>query len=480
MSSTDGDRGKLRPVFRLVDLASLSMSSVAPIFSVAAAGGAMVSAAGRAVPLAVVLVALPFLVCSWIFLSLNQHFPHAGASYHWARRIVHVQYSHLQAWVLLMAYFWSLPPILIPAARFTLAAWGIAHPGAGLQIGVALAWATLAGAVLLRGAQMTARVTQAFLGIELASVLTMAVVGYGRWSRFHAGLSQLALGHARWPGVIVCMVIAATIVDGWEIDSYAAEEARRPRVTPGWGGVVGATAVVAYYLLIWPILLHEVPMASLAASDDVLTTWSRTAAPALLPVIRVAVIASTAGSLWLTTFILSRALFAMARDGILPVGLGRLTGRRVPGWAVVLPIASAMAVVSLEWVLPSVRAWFSVVLGAAGFFLVAEFWLDGVNMVVFLTRHHRRLRHGLNPHHHRLLWVGAIFVVLSLGALEALFFRYGPRYLGAGIDWVTVGMIGLGGVYVFSLWRRGRPARTVIAVGDPWEEEKVQEGGGPK
>ncbi len=462
----DGPHARLHQVFELVDLSSLSISSVAPIFSVAAAGAAMVQTAGAAVPLATVLIAVPFIICSWIFLSLNQHYPSAGASYHWSRQIFGISYSNFQAWIVIMAYFWSIPPILIPAAQFSLAALGIVHPGASLQILFALLWALFAGGVLLGGAKMTARITQVFLVVEIVSVVAMGLLGYLLWGKRAPGAPGMSFTHIHWAGVIVCMVIASTIVDGWEIDSYAAEEAQKPRLTPGWGGIIGAAAVVLYYLIIWPILLHEVPLGALTRSSDVLTTWSLRVAPAFLPWLRIAVIASTAGSLWLTTFILSRALFAMARDGVMPRWLGQLSARHVPRWAITFPIAAAMAVIMLQMLLPSVEALFALVLSAAGFFLVAEFFLDGLNMMVFLVRHHHILRHEFKAHHHVLLFLGAAFVTVSLGSLEVMFFIVGPRYIGAGIDWVTGGMVLLGGAYVLWLRLSRRTQRTVAVFAD--------------
>jgi amino acid transporter len=207
-------------------------------------------------------------------------------------------------------------------------------------------------------------------------------------------------------------------------------------------------------------------MGSLQNSTDVLTTWSSRISPAFLPWLRLAVIASTAGSLWLTTFILSRALFSMSRDGVMPLWIGRLTLRKVPRWAIIVPIAIAMAVILLETFLPSMEALFALVLSAAGFFLVAEFFLDSVNMLAFLIRHHRTVRHALTPHHHALLFIGAIFVALMLGALEILFFIEGPRYIGAGIDWVTGAMLLAGGAYVIWLHFSGHAQHTVSVFAD--------------
>ena len=374
--------GSLHRFFQLFDLGTLSVSSVAPIFSVAAAGSVMAQAAGAAVPLAIVLIAIPFILCSWIFLSLNQHFPNAGASYHWSRRIIGIDFSNFQAWIIILAYFWSIPPILIPAAQFTYRALGIPHPGNLLQILGAMFWAVFALIVLLFGARMTARVTQIFLVIEVLSVAFMAVIGYAHWGPAAVGAADFSFSHLNWGGVIVCMVVAATIVDGWEIDSYASEEAKKPRITPGWGGIIGAVSVVAYYLLIWPLLLHQLPLDRLSTTSDTLSLWAGTVAPGLLPYFRIAIICSTAGSLWLTTFILSRALYAMGRDGVMPNWVAGLNRFGVPHWPVVLPMGLSMIVVALQMFFPSTRDLFNLVLSAAGFFLVGEFLLDGINMLV--------------------------------------------------------------------------------------------------
>ncbi|MDA8337030.1 MAG: APC family permease [Peptococcaceae bacterium] len=455
MIETNPTHGKLRQAFQLFDLSTLSVSSVAPMFSVAAAGGAMAQAAGAAVPLAIVLIAIPFLLCSWIFLSLNQHFPNAGASYHWSRRIIGINYSNYQAWIVIMAYFWSIPPILLPAATFTLGALGINSPSNALQMLVAILWALFAAAVLLWGPRLTARVTQIFLFVEVVSVLAMAIIGYASWGPAVTGAADFSFQHIHWVGVVVCMVIAATIVDGWEIDSYASEEAHKPRITPGWGGIIGALSVVVYYLTIWPLLLHQVPLQTLQNSSNTLGTWGAAVMPHFLSLLRIAVIASTAGSLWLTTFILSRALFAMSRDGLMAKWVGALNKHCVPRMAIIIPIMSSIAVVLMQVFFPSMQALFSVVLSAAGFFLVAEFLFDGINMFAFLVLHHKTVRHSMKKHRHMGLLLASVVVVASLSVVEVLFFIYGPKYIGSGIDQTIIAMFLLGIIYIIWLkWHK--------------------------
>ena len=57
------------------------------------------------------------------------------------------------------------------------------------------------------------------------------------------------------------------------------------------------------------------------------------------------ILLSTAGGLWLTSYILTRALFAMGRERLIPAGFGRLNRHRVPHVAIVVTLASALLVV---------------------------------------------------------------------------------------------------------------------------------------
>ncbi|MCY0880163.1 MAG: APC family permease [Firmicutes bacterium] len=450
---------RLNPVLELVDLSALSVSSVAPIFSVAAAGGLLVRIAGHAVIWAIVLVAIPFLLSSWLFLLLNRAFPHAGASYHWARRIVGRDYSNFQSWIILMAYLWSIPPILIPAASLTLSLAGFHHPPLSWVLAASGLWTGLAAAILLAGARATAAVTRLFLAAEAISVVVMGIWGGLDWHRAAVGSGRAPV---HWSAVLVAMVLAATIVDGWEIDSYAAEESKKPRAAPGWGGLVGALMVVLYYVVIWPILLHEVPLPALARSPDVLITWSLRAAPQMVDLFRIAVLASTAGSLWLTTYILSRALYAMARDGIMPRWLDGVNRHQAPASAILGPLAMAYAVTCSQFLWPFLHNVFALVLGTAGFFLVAEFWLDGINALVWIWRFRALMKRNLPGYLRGIVLGVALTVVISLGTLEVLFWLWGPRDIGRGIDGVILGMLAVGAARVF--WLRARVAQSTVTA----------------
>jgi amino acid transporter len=452
----------------LADLSSLSVSSVAPLFSIAAAGQVLVQLMGPHVMWAVLAVAVPFVMSSWIFKLLNSHFPNAGASYHWSRRVLGPRVSEYQSWILLMAYFWSIPPIMIPAAQQTLTLLRAPSTPDAVILFSAL-WVAISAGVLLRGSRATARVTQVFLAMEVAAIAVMVVVGAGHW---HPVSVPRAFSFS-WSHLVVAMVVGATIVDGWEIDSYAAEESRRPRQNPGTGGVVGALMVLAYYGATWSILLHNVPVAQLAAHHDVFKAWVLAVMPHAGPSSRwvlLPVLASTAGSLWLTTFILSRALYAMGRDRILPVGFTRRNAEGAPVWAILAPSALGLAVVSASLFWPSVTELFNLLLSSAGFFLVLEFLVDSITATVFLTtQHHTAFPHGWDRHRHRMLALVSILTSAWLGGIVALFFVLNSSLLGAHIHQLLLAMLGLGLVYVVARRRSGRRDTVFVFEPDPGE-----------
>ncbi len=452
-----GGERRLVQVFHLWDLVPLSVSSVGPLFSVAATGGVMAAQAGWWTLPAIAVLAVPFVVSSFVFRLLNRHFPHAGASYHWSARVIGRSASRYQAWILILAYFLSIPPIAIPAGSYTLALVAPHYRAPAIvQLAVTLFWITFAAVPLLLGGRPTARLTQVFFAVEMVSLAAFGVVGALSWHRLAV---PIHFGPPPIGGILVVAVVAATILDGWEIDSYAAEEARKPRDDPGLGGIIGAIGALLFYAILYPLMLGETPLHSLANSVDPLAVWAHRLVPGAPWMMLIPILLSTAGGLWLTSFILTRALYAMGRERLIPGGFARLNRRRVPDVAIFVTLGSALVVVAVQLFVSSLSSFFDLVLSGAGFFLLAEFFLDSVTAGVFLTVGHRRLPDvQLNPHRHRLLLLGSLFSSAVMGALLVAFFFYGPKAIGGGVDEIFAVLLALGVVFAWVTRKRTTPS----------------------
>lgn len=449
----------LRQVFHIFDLFPLSVSSIGPVFSVAATGGVMAADAGWWALPAIVLLAIPFVVAAFVFRLLNRHFPQAGASYHWSSRVMGRRVSQYQAWILILAYFFSIPPIAIPAATYTLQL--VAphyHAPNELVVLVTVFWIVFAAIPLLLGSRPTAQITKAFFVLEMVSLAFFGILGL---AKLHTTGVPIHFGPIPIGGMLVVAVVAATVLDGWEIDSYAAEESARPRKDPGISGVIGAMLALVFYAILYPLMFAEVPMRTLASGNDSdpLALWSMRVLPSAHWLILIPVLASTAGGLWLTTFILTRALYAMGRESLIPKRFGSVSRRQVPQFATITVLALTLAVVVVQLFVSSLGNFFNLVLSAAGFFLLAEFFFDILTAIVFLTWRHRQLPDvSIQPHTHRWLLVGAIFSALVMGFLLVAFFIFGPRAIGGGIDQTLVVMLALGLVFVAVTAHRVRKA----------------------
>ena len=463
--------GRLRPaVFHLADLVPLSTSSVAPAFSIAAAYGVMVSFAGPQAIMSVIVAFPLFLFSALIFRQLNIHFPHAGASFFWGTSVIGRRYGGFQAWVVTLAYFLSLPPILLPAGEYTLQLASSLEWVPPSVVGnleweavMGIGWALVAAVPLLLGAKPTARFTEAFFGIEIAilaiflgiglSVLPGHVINPIRPSWFFStAINPLSFSLA--------LVAVATILDGWEIDSYASEESEKPRKDPGIGGIIGAFGALLFYAILYPLMLGETPLHALANSTDPLAVWSQRLVPSAPWIMLIPILLSTAGGLWLTSFILTRALYAMGRERLIPASFAKLNRNHVPHVAVLAALGTAGVVVSLQLFVTSLGSFFNLVLSGAGFFLLAEFLLDSVTGVIFLSVGHRRMPEmSLQPHQHRLLLVGAIFSSVVMAALLIAFFIFGPTAIGNGIDETLAALLGCG--FAFAWWTKKRTRETV-------------------
>ncbi|NON63431.1 APC family permease [Acidianus sp. RZ1] len=419
-----------REVLHILDLIPLSTSSVAPTFSIAAAYGSMVAIMGSNAIMAVVVSFPLFLFSSFILRKLNRKSPHAGASYHWGMKFMGKKYGSFQFWVVTLAYFLSLPPIIIPAGEYTLDLLyrlGIITRMIEMSVFwdsiVGIFWAIFASIPLLLGAKPTARFTEVFLVMELIILSSFIVLGLislpehvinqfsWNWLFSISWISSLPT----FLGLAATMVIVATILDGWEIDSYSSEESKKPHKWPGTSGIIGLVSVFIIYLITMPIMTIETPISALSVSVDPLARWASYVIPGFVWLMDIAVIASTASSLWLTAYILSRAWYAAGREGLMPSFFSKVNKYGSPSSAIIIMTIAEIAVQLLELTSPTILSFFVIMLSAAGTFLLMEFGIDALTSTfIFFKQRGNWFYKLISP-----ITVTAMFLIISLGIVNS-------------------------------------------------------------
>ncbi len=441
---------RLVPVLALRDLVVVAAASMGPAFSLATTMGAMVAAAGRWTWLALLAVTVLMAMIAAGYERLGERMRDAGSSYAWVRAAFGPAAGAYAAWVLLVANVFAVLATALPAATYTLDVLAPARAGdAPMTAAVACAWIAGASLLLWYGLRPTALLAAALLAAELVVLAGAAVAAV---AHPHAGAVAFAAPAALdGAGFVAAIVLGVWMIDGWEVCASTAEEARGPSSAPGIGGLAGL-ALTAAVLLLAIAAFDRVGSATgfAAHPEDALAYVGGLLGGGWPPVLAVTVLVSLAASLQTTLVYLTRSVYAMGRDGLLPSALGTLDRRAEPAVSI-----AAIALLSAAFALAtgfssSARDAFGLALRGTAWFLGALFVLSaGAAVHVFAADPSRR-------------WSGAVLPGTAAAVLAAVLLMS-----LRGDDLSTRGFILIAAIIGLPLavWRGRSAARAVLKQG---------------
>lgn len=143
----------------------------------------------------------------------------------------------------------------------------------------------------------------------------------------------------------VVLVFVSFAYSGWNAVAYIATELKNPERTLPRALLIGTTLVTVLYMLLNLSYLLAVPTHELAGVEEVgfvvgQRLWGTAAADLISMLIALTLLCPISAMLMVGP----RIAEAMARDGFLPQGLGRLNRRHVPSRAVALQTVLAVAI----------------------------------------------------------------------------------------------------------------------------------------
>jgi len=361
-------------VLGLRDLIVVAAASMGPAFSIATTMAAMVAAAGRWTWLALVVVAVLMAMIALGYKRLGERVRDAGSSYAWIRVAFGDEAGAYGAWVLVVASIFAVVVTALPAGTYTLDLVAPALSTNGLAVAlVACGWILAAAWVLWSGLRPTAVLALVLLVAEVAILAAAAVAAAS-----HPRPDAVAFDPAplAWGGFVSAVVFGVWMIDGWEVCASTAEEAEGARSVPGWGGLLGLALTSVILLGAIAAFSRIGSAAGFAAHDSdalayaggLLGGWWR------LP-LTVTVLVSLAASLQTTLVYLTRSIYAMGRDGLLPRALGELDRRAQPVRSIAL-----ITLLSLAFTLPAAIS--PTAKGAFDFALKGTSWYVGLLFVM--------------------------------------------------------------------------------------------------
>ena len=312
------------------------------VFLVAADIGASVSSPvwGVGVWIAAGLLSL---IGALTFAELGGRIPGTGGQYVYLREAFGPRIAFLFGWTLFLVI--QAGSIAAVAAAFAGVLGDLVPLSAAGRIVVASSVIGASTLVHLLGVRRGGLVLDVLSALKVLALVGLGIVGVVLSSRSIHDLSATPTPSAAPFGV--ALIAAFWAYDGWNNVGYLAGEVRNPRRSVPLA-MVGGIAVVGVLYVLVNLAIH------LALTPDEL---ARSAHPAIDAATRLAgsgagiailccILLSTVGCVHGLVMAGARVPYAMARDGVVPAGLARLTPHtHVPSAALVLQMAWSIVLV---------------------------------------------------------------------------------------------------------------------------------------
>jgi amino acid transporter len=325
MNQTTANEGKglKAGAIGLLESVVIGMAATAPAYTMAATLGFVVIAVGLQAPGILLLAFIPMICIAVAFQQLNRVDPDCGTTFTWAGRTFGPRTGWLGGWVMTFSAVIAMAYLAGIAGSYLYLLFGA--EGLAASTG----WVALAGAAIVavmtwvcyRGIELSARVQQVLLAIELVMLLLFAIVALVKAA---SGSTPPEGGAAVSPswfnpfaagglGVVVTGLLTAVFAFwGWDSAVSVNEETKERRRNPG------LAAVIAMALLLGTFLLTTVAaLAYAGAGSEGIGLGAEATAADVLAVVGASVLGTGILSKLLILAVLSSAVAAL-QTGILP------------------------------------------------------------------------------------------------------------------------------------------------------------------
>jgi len=426
-------------------------------------------AAGTAGPAVMISFAVVGLVCACVALSyaeLAAMMPVAGSAYTYSYSALGELIAWIIGWALILEYTVAASAVAVGWSGYAvnfLAQIGFPLPApitTGLEAGgavnlpaIVIIW--IVAGLLILGARESATVNNVLVIIKLVALGAFIVIAAPHFNPTNFepfapfGYGSTSSGDAK-----VGMMAAAAIIFfafyGFDAVSTAAEETKNPGRDMVIGIIGSMLVCTLLYMAVAAVALGAMAFPQFAKSREPLAYILQALGQSLAAgVIRTAVIIAVPSVILALMYGQSRIFFVMARDGLLPRGMGRVHGRL--GTPVVMTMAVAVVCSLLAGLLPLKDI---ALLANAG--TLAAFTAVAASLLVLRVREPQRTRPFKAP----APWIVGPFAIF--GCLY-LFTSLTQRTMTWFFIWMASGLV------VYFLWgvRKSVLARGGAAPSSP-------------
>jgi amino acid transporter len=256
------EKGLKSGALGLLSAIVMGVASTAPAYSLAATLGFIVVAVGLQAPIVAVLAFVPMLLTSIGYSEMNKADPDCGTTFTWASRAFGPRLGWAGGWAIVAADILVMASLAQVASVYffdLIGAHGIASsPTGGWVLLGGIVWMILMGYICFRGIEVSARLQQALLSIEIVMLLLLSVVALVRVGTGHhpavsvtPSLDWLNPFHiSSFSSFISGLILMLFIYWGWDTSVAINEETRDRDKTPGRAAVISTVILLFTYVIV--------------------------------------------------------------------------------------------------------------------------------------------------------------------------------------------------------------------------------------
>jgi len=237
----------------------IGVASTAPAYSLAATLGfvALVGGLGYHSP-AVILIAFPpmaFIAAAYYYM--NRADPDCGTTFAWMTRSMGPYLGWQGGWAIVVADVLVMPSLSQVAGSYTFALFGNNNPTVLEVTIVGVLWIFIMTAICYIGIELSARVQQVLLGLEITTLIAFSVVALIKVYTSHPAHSIAPAASWFNPFDVSSInaldggiLLAIFLYWGWDSGVSVNEETENSSTAPGRAAIISTFILVGIYLLV--------------------------------------------------------------------------------------------------------------------------------------------------------------------------------------------------------------------------------------
>ncbi len=382
-----------RGALGLPQIVASTLANIAPAMSFFFGFGTIVSGAGVAAPLTILVAMVVILFLTNTLAEFSKYRPSTGSFVTFIGMAFGPTAGAASSIFVIFGY-------VVAASSVVVISGGWAHDTLQVFLGINVPWQIMSllatgvvGILVARGVAISTTMAAIFFYFELLLLIIGAAI------MLVVNRSSLSLAPFEWAnlsgglkGIGAGFPIAVYLFIGWENSATLAEETRGPRKNVPRALLIGTLAIGLLYLFLayaTEVAFHN-NATSISKSEIPFVDAFRTSAGGLLLLAYLAGITSIFSSLLGLTNSQARILFSSGREGLLPAFFGKIHPRHktpfVAMWGFVL--ASFAIVVVFGWNVKPVDLFGDT--GALGTIpIIITYLVTNLALPVYMIRYHR-------------------------------------------------------------------------------------------